>query len=58
VHAFYCRRDKPQQQFQKQLLDAELQTSLSSNLRQLLALDDPINDEISAAPTTRSGFLK
>ena len=23
MHGFYCRRDKPQQQYQKQLLDAE-----------------------------------
>ena len=58
VHAFYCRRDKPQQQYQKQLLDIELQASLPPHLRELLALDDPRNDERSAAPSIRSGFLK
>lgn len=58
VHAFYCRRDKPQQQYQKQLLDAGLQASLSAELRELLALDDPLNDEISSQYAVRSGFLK
>ena len=58
VHAFYCRRDKPQQQYQKQLLDAELQAALPSELRALLALDDPLNDEISSQYAVRSGFLK
>ena len=58
LHAFYCRRDKPQQQYQKQLLAAELQSSLPAELRELLALDDPRNDELSAAPPIRSGFLK
>src|SRR5581483_177995 len=51
VHAFYCRRDKPQQQYQKLLLDAELQQSLPSQLRELLALDDPLNDDLSSAKT-------
>lgn len=58
MHAFYCRRDKPQQQYQKQLLRAEVQESLSRPLRDLLALDDPLNDRLSAAVTVRSGFLK
>jgi len=58
VHSFYCRRDKPQQQYQKQLLSADIQASLPLELRKLLALDDPLNDVISAAPATRSGFLK
>jgi ectoine hydroxylase-related dioxygenase (phytanoyl-CoA dioxygenase family) len=57
VHAFYCRRDKPQQQYQKQLLDAELQAALSPALRELLALDDPLNDELSSQNVVRSGFL-
>lgn len=47
VHAFYCRRDKPQQQYQKQLVDADLQASLAPELRGLLALDDALNDELS-----------
>lgn len=58
AHAFYCRRDKPQQQYQKQLLDADLQTTLSADFRELLALDDPLNDEISSQYAVRSGFLK
>lgn len=58
VHAFYCRRDKPQQQYQKQLLDADLQATLPGVLRELLALDDPLNDEISIQHAVRSGFLK
>ena len=58
MHAFYCRRDKPQQQYQKQLLRPEVQASLSPELRHLLALDDPLNDELSANVTVRSGFMK
>jgi hypothetical protein len=58
LHAFFCRRDKPQQQYQKQLLDASVQHNLSAELRELLALDDPLNDRLSAQATTRSGFLK
>jgi ectoine hydroxylase-related dioxygenase (phytanoyl-CoA dioxygenase family) len=58
MHAFYCRRDKPQQQYQKQLLRSEVQAGLSAALRELLALDDPLNDELSANVTVRSGFLK
>jgi ectoine hydroxylase-related dioxygenase (phytanoyl-CoA dioxygenase family) len=58
VHAFYCRRDKPQQQYQKALLQPQVQQSLSPALRDLLALDDPHNDEVSAAVAVRSGFLK
>jgi len=57
MHAFYCRRDKPQQQYQKQLLRAEVQDGLSVELRELLALDDPLNDAVSANVTTRSGFM-
>src|SRR3990170_1010349 len=58
MHAFYCRRDKPQQQYQKQLLRPDVQAALSPDLRQLLALDDPLNDQLSANVTVRSGFLK
>jgi hypothetical protein len=57
MHAFYCRRDKPQQQYQKQLLRPEVQDSLSPELREMLALDDPLNDAVSANVATRSGFL-
>lgn len=58
VHAFYCRSNKPQQQYQKQLLRPETQEALSPQLRHLLALDDPLNDELSAHVAVRSGFLK
>ncbi len=58
LHAFYCRFDKPQQQYQKKLLRPETQAALSPELRRILALDDPLNDEISSAETRASGFLK
>jgi ectoine hydroxylase-related dioxygenase (phytanoyl-CoA dioxygenase family) len=58
MHAFYCRHDKPQQQYQKQLLRPEVQAALSPDVRRILALDDPMNDELSATVTVRSGFLK
>ena len=58
MHAFYCRRDKPQQQYQKSLLRPETQAALPPEVREILALDDPLNDEISANVTVRSGFMK
>lgn len=58
MHAFYCRRDKPQQQYQKQLIRPEVQRGLSPELRHLLALDDPLNDAVSANVAVRSGFMK
>lgn len=58
LHAFYCRRDKPQQQYQKQLLRPETQARLTQQLRWLLALDDPLNDELCAQMTGMSGFMK
>ena len=58
MHAFYCRRDKPQQQYQRQLLRPEVQAALPPDVRDILALDDPLNDELSANVTVRSGFLK
>jgi ectoine hydroxylase-related dioxygenase (phytanoyl-CoA dioxygenase family) len=58
LHAFYCRRDKPQQQYQKRLLRPETQQALSAPLRDLLALDDPLNDQLSAEVAVRSGVLK
>jgi ectoine hydroxylase-related dioxygenase (phytanoyl-CoA dioxygenase family) len=57
MHAFYCRRDKPQQQYQKQLLRPAVQSSLSPDLREMLALDDPLNDALSANVSVRSGFM-
>lgn len=58
MHAFFCRGDKPQQQYQKKLLRAETQVALSAALRKLLALDDALNDRISAQVEVTSGFLK
>ena len=58
LHAFYCRRDKPQQEDQKRLLRPEVQQCLSAPLRHLLALDDPSADEVHAQAVARSGFLK
>lgn len=58
MHGFYCRSDKPQQQYQKRLLSAETQAALDANLRRLLALDDPLNDELSSTGSGRSGFMK
>jgi Phytanoyl-CoA dioxygenase (PhyH) len=58
LHGFYTRRDKPQQQYQKKLLSPEVQARLSPELRRILALDDPLNDELSAAASGQSGFLR
>jgi ectoine hydroxylase-related dioxygenase (phytanoyl-CoA dioxygenase family) len=58
LHAFYCRNDKPQQQYQKRLLRPETQARLSPELRRLLALDDPLNDQLSSPEQKASGFLK
>jgi hypothetical protein len=58
LHGFYCRSDKPQQQYQKQLLRPETQRQLTPLQRKVLALDDPLNDELSSKTTRQSGFLK
>lgn len=58
MHAFFCRADKPQQQYQKRLLRPETQARLSPALRKLLALDDALNDALSAEVAVTSGFLK
>jgi len=58
MHAFYCRRDKPQQQYQKRLLRPETQQACTPEQRAILALDDPLNDELAASPIPRSGFMK
>jgi ectoine hydroxylase-related dioxygenase (phytanoyl-CoA dioxygenase family) len=58
MHAFYTRWDKPQQQYQKKLLRPEVQQRFSPKLRQLLALDDCLNDRLSSETTGQSGFLK
>jgi len=58
LHAFYCRWDKPQQQYQRGLLRDETQACLSPEARALLALDDSFNDALRAAGEGRSGFLR
>ena len=58
MHVYYTRRDKPQQQYQKRLVSPEVQSRLSPLGRHLLALDDPLNDELSATGAGASGFMK
>jgi ectoine hydroxylase-related dioxygenase (phytanoyl-CoA dioxygenase family) len=58
LHAYYCRWDKPQQQYPKALLRAEVQARLTPLQRELCALDDPLNDELSAMGSGKSGFMK
>lgn len=58
LHGFYTRSDKPQQQYQQELLSDAVKNSLTPEERQILALDDPLNDEVSRNCQQRSGFLK
>jgi ectoine hydroxylase-related dioxygenase (phytanoyl-CoA dioxygenase family) len=58
LHCLYVRRDVPQQQYQKKLLREETQARLSPQLRRILALDDPFNDELCASGVQLSGFMK
>ena len=58
MHVYYTRWDQPQQQYQKRLLSAEVQARLSPEARRILALDDPLNDELSATGSGKSGFMK
>lgn len=58
LHAFYCRGDKPQQQYQRALIPEEVQRRFRPEVRRILALDDPRNDEVSSKSTGASGFLK
>lgn len=58
IHAFYARRDFPQQQYQKELLDTDVQAGLTPDQRRVLAIDDPLNDEVTTRDPLRSGFLK
>ncbi len=58
IHGFYCRSDKPQQQYQKALLRPQTVALLTREERRILALDDPANDALCADPhVPRSGFL-
>jgi ectoine hydroxylase-related dioxygenase (phytanoyl-CoA dioxygenase family) len=58
LHSFFCRHDIPQQQYQKRLLSLETKSGLTANVRKILALDDPLNDELSAKGSGQSGFMK
>lgn len=58
VHVYYTRWDKPQQQYQKQWLDEAVMRRLSPQAREILALDDPLNDELSSTGSGVSGFLR
>ena len=58
LHSFFCRHDIPQQQYQKKLLRPETQSALSAALRKILAIDDPLNDELSSLGSGQSGFMK
>jgi hypothetical protein len=58
MHAYYTRWDQPQQQYQKQWLSAQVQAGLSVDARKILALDDPLNDQLSATGSGKSGFMK
>ena len=58
MHVYYTRWDKPQQQYQKRLLSPEVQRRSTPAGRRLLALDDPLNDELSSQFSNMSGFLK
>lgn len=58
MHVYYTRWDQPQQQYQKRLLSPEVQSGLSPAARAILALDDPLNDTLSATGSGKSGFMK
>jgi ectoine hydroxylase-related dioxygenase (phytanoyl-CoA dioxygenase family) len=58
MHVYYTRWDQPQQQYQKRWLSAEVQAGLPAEARRLLALDDPLNDELSSTGSGKSGFMK
>ncbi len=58
LHSFYCRRDVPQQQYQKQLIAVERQATFSPQLRWLLALDDALNDELAKLDIPKSAFMR
>jgi hypothetical protein len=58
MHVYYTRFDQPQQQYQKRWLSREVQARLSPEARRILALDDPLNDRLSATGSGKSGFMK
>ncbi|MBI4905944.1 MAG: phytanoyl-CoA dioxygenase family protein [Acidobacteria bacterium] len=58
LHAFYTRWDKPQQQFQREMLSEATKAGLTPAMRELLAIDDEENARITKSDPLRSGFLK
>ncbi|HTP33524.1 MAG TPA: phytanoyl-CoA dioxygenase family protein, partial [Candidatus Acidoferrales bacterium] len=58
MHIYYTRYDQPQQQYQKRLLSAGVQARLSPDARRILAMDDPLNDDLSSTGSGKSGFMK
>jgi len=58
LHVYYTRWDKPQQQYQKQWISPEVQGRLPAAARAILALDDPVNDELCRTGSGVSGFMK
>jgi ectoine hydroxylase-related dioxygenase (phytanoyl-CoA dioxygenase family) len=58
MHVYYTRWDKPQQQYQKKWLSEEVTARLPEEARRLLALNDPLNDELCATGSGASGFMK
>ena len=58
MHVYYTRWDKPQQQWQKKWLSTDLQARLGPDARRILALDDPLNDELCEVGSGVSGFMK
>jgi hypothetical protein len=57
LHVYYCRRDKPQQQYQRAMLRPDRQRALPPLQRWICALDDAENDRLSAPGAKASGFL-
>jgi ectoine hydroxylase-related dioxygenase (phytanoyl-CoA dioxygenase family) len=58
LHGFYCREDKPQQQYHKALIPQAVQDRFSPGVRRILALDDAENDRLSSTADRPSGFLR
>ena len=58
LHVYFTRFDQPQQQYQKRWLSAEVQARLPSDARRILALDDPLNDDLSSIGSGKSGFMR
>ena len=58
LHAFYCRRDKPQQQYQKALLRAETQAAPLRGRPRRSRPRRPVNDALGRESSGASGFMK